>query len=51
MITHKYNRIKKTEPKGSTQKHWCTFCDRQLVRVGERCPVCKKKEKTKHRKP
>jgi hypothetical protein len=50
-VMRHHNRIKKTAPKGATQKHWCNHCDAQQIRIGERCPKCKQKDISKHQKP
>jgi hypothetical protein len=44
------NRVKKTEPLPD-KSSWCNSCDAEIVREGERCPVCGHKDVTKHRKP
>lgn len=42
------NRVKKTEP-CPDRSHWCN-CDRYVVREGQKCRVCGRKNKSKHRK-
>ena len=46
------NRVRKTEPL-SDKSSWCEFCDRELVREGEKCRHCGRRngKKSKHAKP
>ena len=48
-VIHKNNRLNKTKPKHGL--HWCKSCDRNIVNSGGKCPVCGKKDKSKHQKP
>lgn len=43
-LLKKFNRIKvhRTPKLG---KSWCGSCDRALLGVGQKCPICNKREK------
>lgn len=42
------NRDKYTKPK--LGRFWCWGCDRYLLAIGQKCPVCGTRDKTKRRK-
>ena len=44
----KHNRIAKLSSKRA--KFWCIACDMALVAVGQKCPMCGVRDKTKHKR-